>query len=64
MSYYENWKMVFAYASQKTVIDVACDVGVKLDEEISDPSYCGTPVQHCEHTNPCEELGDVDHIVK
>jgi len=64
MSFYENWKMVFAYASQKTVIDVACDVGVKLDEGIPDPSFCGTPVQNCEHDNPCEDLGEVDHNVK
>ena len=56
--------MVFAYASQKTVIDVACDVGVKLDEGIPDPSFCGTPVQNCEHDNPCEDLGEVDHNVK
>ena len=62
MTFYEAWKTVFAYASQPTVIDVACDITV--GEELPDPTYCGKPLQSCEHDNPCGSLGDHDDHVK
>jgi len=55
-STYEDWKMVFAYAQQKTVIDVACDVTVSQNVSTK-PDYCGETLLECNEVNPCDDLG-------
>ena len=65
MSSYEDWKIPFAYAQQRTVIDVACELTVSQgEEETLYPEFCGRPLQTCEHDLPCDSLGDHDDHIK
>jgi len=54
---YDIWKMVFSYANQPTVIDIAC--AVEVVDEVPPPSYLGKPLKQCESKEQYENLSDL-----